>query len=440
MADPAIARAERARLGDAGWAALASHWHAAARPQQLPPAGDWRIWVMLAGRGFGKTRAGAEWVDGLARSHPGARIALVGASHGDVRDVMIEGESGILNLPGKSSRPAYRPALRRLIWPGGAMGIAYSAAEPEGLRGPQHHFAWADELARWATIDGGAGEQSGHRGEAAWNNLMLGLRLGTVPRALATTTPRSVPLLHRLLAMPGVVTSGGSMLANAANLAPAYVEGMLANYGDTRLGRQEIGGELIRDVPGALWTRALIEACRRDARGLDDDAIVRVVIGVDPPAGTDGDACGIIVAARLADGRAAVLADASVDRAAPDVWAAAVADAAARWRCDLVVAEANTGGAMVASVLSAADSGLPVRLVHATRGKAARAEPIAVHYANGRVVHLGCFARLEDEMCGLQAGGGYAGPGRSPDRADALVWALTMLLQQRRGEPLVRGL
>jgi phage terminase large subunit-like protein len=218
---------------------------------------------------------------------------------------------------------------------------------------------------------------------------------------------------------------------------------MLATYGDSMLGRQEIGGELISDVPGALWTRAMLETCRmegdaREAMLNDEDALTRVAIGVDPPAGQEGDACGIIVAGLLTDGTVAVLADCSVEKASPARWAAAVADAAQRWRADRIVAEANMGGEMVRSVLHAADATLPVAMAHATRSKVARAEPIALHYAQGRVRHLGSFARLEDELCGLMAGGGYAGPGRSPDRADALVWAVSELMMRSDGGPTIR--
>ena len=414
----------------------ANPWVGNARPSQREPLGDWRLWLMMAGRGFGKTRAGAEWIDALARANPGIRIALVGASHDDVRNVMVEGESGIMNLVGSGPRPIYKPALRRIIWPGHAMAICYSAAEPEGLRGPQHHYAWADEVARWGASIG----DGGRRGLAAWDNLMMGMRLGPHPRVLATTTPRALPLVRKILEVADKALSGGATHANADNLPASFIAAMEANYGGTMLGRQEIGGELIADVEGALWTRAGIEECRVDAGLLDEEALVRVVIGVDPPASKGGDACGIVVCARMNDGRMAVLADASVEHATPERWAAAVVAAAHRWRAERVVAEVNNGGDMVVSVLRAVDPDLPVVTVHASRSKSARAEPIAINYSAGRVCHMGSFAKLEDQLCGMMAGGDYAGPGRSPDRADAMVWALHSLMEQRGDGPHVWGL
>jgi phage terminase large subunit-like protein len=305
----------------------------------------------------------------------------------------------------------------------------YSAAEPEGLRGPQHHIAWADEIAKWPL------------GMETWDNLMMGMRLGDQPRIVATTTPRPVPLVRRLLGLDGkapkgVVVTRGRTADNGAHLPPSYIEGMRDSYGGTRIGRQELDGELIEDVAGALWTRALIERCRVVAL----PALRRVVVAVDPPASATGDACGIVVAAIGADGIGYVIEDASVNGCAPEAWARAVAEAAARHGADRVVAEANNGGAMVASVLRAADAGLPVRLVHASRGKSARAEPVSALYEAGRVFHVGAFPALEDELAGLQAGGGYAGPTRSPDRADALVWAMTELMLSTTARPGLRTL
>ena len=415
------------RLDGASAELLAHEWAYLARPAQLPPPGDWRIWLMMAGRGFGKTRAGAEWVRGIAEADPQARIALVGATLGEARSVMVEGASGLLAIAPWWNRPAYAPALRKLTWPNGAVASLFGAAEPDGLRGPQFSHGWADEIAKWAG------------GEAAWHNLMMGLRLGDAPRVLATTTPRPVPLVRALVARDGadVIVTRGRTAENAAHLAEGFVDAMAASYGGTRLGRQELDGELIEEVEGALWSRDLIERCRvahvPGARG-------RVVVAVDPPASAGGDACGIVVAGVGGDGRAYVIADVSVAGQSPEGWARAVAAAALVHDADRVVAEANNGGAMVESVLRAAEAAMPVKLVHASRGKAARAEPVAALYEAGRVMHRGAFPALEDEMCGLIAGGGYVGPGRSPDRADALVWALSELMLGKRGEARVRGM
>jgi phage terminase large subunit-like protein len=404
---------------------LARDWRLRARRAQLPPPGDWRIWLMMAGRGFGKTRAGAEWVRMVAEADPDARIALVGGTLHEARSVMVEGASGLLSVAPWWARPRYAPALRRLTWPNGAVASLFGAAEPESLRGPQFSHGWADEIAKWPG------------GEAAWDNLMMGMRLGQAPRVLATTTPRPVPLVRRLVAGDGVVVTRGRTVENEANLAPGFVAAMQAGYGGTRLGRQELDGELIEEMEGALWTRDLVERCRvAHVPG----ALTRVVVAVDPPASAGGDACGIVVAGVGGDGRGYVIADASVTGQRPEGWARAVAAAAMVHGADRVVAEANNGGQMVESVLRAAEAALPVRLVHASRGKAARAEPVAALYEAGRVAHRGAFPLLEDEMCGLLAGGGYVGPGRSPDRADALVWAMSVLMLGRAGEARVRGM
>lgn len=406
------------------------HWPLQARASQLPPGGDWRVWLVMAGRGFGKTRTGAQWVNALAESDPAARIALVGANLGEARSVMVEGESGIFSGVAPWRRPAFEPSLRRLTWPNGAQAWLYSAAEPESLRGAQHSHAWCDEIAKW---DNAAG-----RAEAAWDNLAMGLRLGERPRVLATTTPRAVPLVSRLVAearteASDVVITRGSTFENKANLPAAFIAAMRRAFDGTRTGRQELDGELIEDLPGALWTRALLERCRERQA----PAVTRVVVGVDPPASAEGDACGIVVCATSEDGNAWVLADASVEKASPERWARAVGEAARVWSADRVVAEANQGGEMVEAVLRAANATLPLRLVHASRGKSARAEPVAALYEAGRVRHAGMFARLEDELCGFLPGGTYQGPGRSPDRADACVWALTELMLGRAGEPRI---
>ena len=429
-------------------------WSFWARPAQMPPAGEWPVWLIMAGRGFGKTRAGAEWVRHIAEGDGSARLALVGANYAETRTVMVEGESGLLSIAPPNRRPAWEPSLKRLSWDNGAEAHLYSAAEPEGLRGPQHSHAWCDEIAKWMNNAGQA--------EAAWDNLKMGLRVGVRPQIVATTTPRPVALVRALVSGKDVVITSGRTRDNDLHLPEAFLTAMAADYGGTRLGRQELDGELIEELEGALWTREMIEGCRvgasfaavrversRDScagpnRSLDyarderNAELVRVVIGVDPPASKTGDACGIIVAGLGADGKAYVLADCSLEKASPETWARRVADAAARFGADRVVAEANQGGAMVKSVLQAADIALPVKLVHASRGKVARAEPVAALYESGRVHHAGALPRLEDEMCGLLIGGGYEGPGRSPDRADALVWALTELMLGRRREPRVR--
>ena len=411
-------------------AEFAYHWAYFARPEQLPPRGDWRIWLIMAGRGFGKSRAGAEWVRMIAETHSEARIALVATSLSEARAVMVEGESGIIACSPPERRPDYEASLRRLRWPNGAQAQLFSAAEPETLRGPQHSHAWCDEIGKWPL--------STDRATRVWDNLMMGLRLGNDPRIAVTTTPRAVPLVQRLLEREGdgtTVVSRGSTFDNAANLPPRFLGAIESEYAGSQLARQEIAGELLRDIEGALWSRSLLESVRETG---GHPPPRRVVVAVDPPVSAKGDECGIVVAALGQDDIARVIADCSVAGAKPDQWASAVANAAQEWEADRVVAEANQGGAMVESVLRAANNALPIKLVHASRGKVARAEPVAALYAAGRMRHCGTFPQLEDQMCGLMTGGDYAGPGRSPDRADALVWAMTELMLGRSSRPSVR--
>jgi phage terminase large subunit-like protein len=397
-----------------------------AHPGQLPPEGNWRTWLIMAGRGFGKTRAGAEWVRLVADNDPEARIALVAATLGEARSVMVEGESGLLACCPPARRPVYEPSLRKVTFGNGAQAFLYGANEPEALRGPQHSHAWCDEIGKWTGAHG--------RASKAWDNLLLGLRLGIDQRVVATTTPRAVPLVRRLIDSDGLAVTRGKTIDNG-HLPVRYRRTMQAEFGRSLLARQELGGELIEEIEGALWSRALLEDCRESTASAPES---RVVIGVDPPASAQGDACGIVVCALGEDGIARVLADCSVRKPTPETWARAVAMAARGWAADRVIAEANNGGEMVRSVLHAADIALPVRLVHASRGKSARAEPVAALYESGRVRHVGQLPQLEDELCGLMAGGGYEGPGRSPDRADALVWALSELMLGRKSEPRVR--
>jgi phage terminase large subunit-like protein len=405
---------------------------------QLPPEREgWRVWLLMAGRGFGKTRAGAEWINGLASARPGLRIALVGASIGDARGIMVEGVSGLLKVAGNYGRPlGWEPSLGRVTWPNGSEASLFSGDNADGLRGPEHDFAWADELAKW------------RQAEAAWDNLQMGLRRGTRPRALITTTPRPIPLLKRILEDAWTVKTSGRTGDNVS-LDEKFLDVMTATYGGTRIGRQELNGEYLEDVEGALWTREMIEGARCPStafggpppRGKLGEEFDRIVVGVDPPAGAGegSDACGIVVAGSRGE-TLYVLEDATVRGLSPEGWANRVAAAAARWDTGVVVAEANNGGAMVESVLKAADLGLRVRLVHASKGKCARAEPIALKFERGKAFFAGEFPELEAELGGLTAGGGYEGPGRSPDRADAMVWAMTVLSETRSGLPRVRRL
>ncbi|WP_371054943.1 DNA-packaging protein [Rhodosalinus sp. K401] len=390
---------------------------------QLPPGGDWRAWVVLGGRGAGKTRAGAEWVraqvEGPRPLDPGRarNVALVGETYDQARDVMVLGESGIVACSPPDRRPEWQVSKRRLVWPNGAAAQLYSASDPEALRGPQFDAAWADELAKWP------------RGEAAWDMLQFALRLGDDPRLCVTTTPRNVAVLKRLLAAPTTVVTRAATEANRANLAESFLAEVRARYDGTRLGRQELDGVLLEDAEGALWTSAALAGMQLDvAPELD-----RIVVAVDPPAtGHAGsDACGIVVAGAVtrgpvADWRAVVLEDASVEAASPSAWAKAAVAAMERWRAERLVAEVNQGGAMVEAVIRQVDPLVPIRSVHATRGKVARAEPVAALYEQGRVRHLRGLARLEDQMCRMTAHG-FEGSG-SPDRVDALVWALHELM------------
>ena len=423
-------------LDEAALRRLALEWPAWVHAgQEAPGHDDWRVWVLMAGRGFGKTRAGAEWVSEMARENPGAEIALVAATPEDARKVMVEGPSGLIAVarPGRERAGLlWEPSRRRLKFASGAVAHVYSGAHADGLRGPEHHFAWCDELAKWK------------QAEAAWDNLMLGLRAGARPRALVTTTPRPIAALKAILAGGGLERSGGGTRANPF-LARAAVADMERRIGGTRLGRQELEGELIEDFEGALWPRALIEGCRvrplspgpSPAQGRGE--MRRIVVGVDPPASAAG-TCGIVVCGVDADGTGYVLADLSASGLSPEGWARKVAAAAEAWGAQRVVAEKNNGGAMVESVLRGAEVALPVRLVHAAEGKSARAAPVAALFESGRAKFAGRFAALEDELAGLIWGGGYEGPGRSPDRADAMVWAMTeLLLGKQRAEPRVRS-
>ena len=388
---------------------LLHDWRFWARPEQLEPPGDWRIWLILTGRGWGKTRTGAEWVRAQVRSGAAGRIALVAPTAADARDVMVEGESGILSIGSEAERPHYEPSKRRLTWPNGAIATLYSAEEPERLRGPQHDAAWCDELAAWRYMD------------AAWDMLMFGLRLGDNPRAVVTTTPKPKALLKTLLKDPHTHATRGSTYDNLPNLAPQFADEIIQRYKGTRLGRQELAGELLEDVEGALWTRAIIDGARVE----DAPDLSRIVVGVDPAVTSGEDSCetGIVVAGQCGEDFY-VLADWS-GRMTPEQWARRAVNAYHEFSADRVIGEVNNGGDLVESVIRNSDRNVAYSAVHASRGKAKRAEPIEALYEQGRVHHVGQFATLEDQMCSFVPQDADAS--NSPDRMDALVWALTDL-------------
>ena len=407
-------------LSDAQVHAINYDWILKARPNQLPPSGDWRYWLVQAGRGFGKTRTGAEWV----RAQIGAgkrRIALVGPTAHDTRKVMVEGESGLLTISPPWERPKYNPALRQIRWKNSALAFLYTADEPERLRGPQHDAAWCDELAAWRYPD-------------TWDNLQFGLRLGDDPRCVITTTPKPVKLLRDIIADPHTTVTRGSSYENRSNLASAFFDAIIRKYEGTRLGRQELMADLLDDLPGALWTRALIDKLR--VMRLQQPSWVRIVVAIDPAvtSGEESAESGIIVAGLHEDGQVYVLEDCSL-RGTPAEWATAALKVWVKWQASAIVAEVNNGGDLVEANLRAVVSGkmgaaaaamLPYRAVRASRGKLLRAEPVASLYEQGRVHHLGTFDRLEDQMCSYVPDADQP----SPDRMDALVWAVYDLVVQ----------
>ena len=398
-------------------------WSAWGRPEQIAPDGDWNIWIYLAGRGAGKTRAAAEWVREQAKytDMGQRRFALVARTAADVRDVIVEGQSGIINVSPPSERPLYEPSKRRLTWPNGNTATCFTADEPDSLRGPQFTHAWGDEVAAWRQTPDAAGM-------TAFDNLRVGTRLGANPKIMITTTPKRVPLLYQLMSeaekTKRVVISRGSTLDNSGNLSKAYLDAITGVYEGTRLAAQELYGEMLDDVEGALWTAESIEASRH--RTLDLATPLRI-IGVDPSvAENPRDECGIVVCASTGDKdlyrrQAWVLEDASV-LGSPDVWANKVVEMARRWGCP-VVAEVNQGGALVRNAINTIDPNVKVLEVHSKYGKSLRAEPVVLAYEQNRVHHIGFLAELESQMTSW-----IPGEGKSPDRVDALVHALTALL------------
>jgi len=404
-------------------------WHLCARRNQRPKLSNWRTWLLLGGRGSGKTRTGAEWIKGLIAKNglysgdAAGRVALVGSSYAEVRDVMIEGESGLLQIYTRTDRPTWLSSRRRLEWSDGTVGLAFSSADPEQLRGNQFGAAWCDEFAKWPYL------------ETTWNMLQFCMRLGSNPRQVITTTPRALKILKQLMKDPTTVVTRSKTLDNAHHLAPGFIDYLGTLYGGTRLGRQELDGEIVEDRENALWTRELLENLR--VQKFSD--LNRIVVAVDPPATSNSGsaACGIVAVGENGAGKCFVLEDASVEQASPSMWSNAVVRLFHKLGADGVVAETNQGGEMVKTIINTADPKVPVKMVHASRGKWLRAEPVAHLYERGAVHHVGSFPKLEDQMCDFGHDG--LSSGKSPDRLDALVWAITNLVLSDRSQPKIRN-
>lgn len=414
----AMSTAQRTRfisdLSDDEYQAVDWFYVLEARDKQLPPPGDWFCWLLLSGRGFGKTRTGAEWVKAWARAGV-EHIAIIGQTKGDVRDTMIEqGDSSILKVSDPWFMPEYQPSKRRLVWPNGTVATIYSGDEPDQLRGPQHHRAWVDELAKFRYP------------QETWDMLEMGLRLGQSPQVVVTSTPRPIPIIKRLLSDPQSTITTGSTYENQENLSARFISRVVERYEGTRLGQQELHGQILDDDPRALWGRALLES----SRVTHTPDLYRIVVSVDPPA-TTGQA-GIIVegVGRVGDkDHVYVLDDVTPPEGSkPDVWAQAAVTAYHKWKADTIVAEINNGGDMVERVIRTVPGGETVRYetVRATRGKYTRAEPISSLWEQGRGHMVGYYADLEDQLCSY-----VPGETDSPDRLDALVWGATLLMERQ---------
>ena len=406
-------------LSDEEAEALLTDWHGfLARPEQVAPDGDWSTWVINAGRGFGKTEAGAQWVRDRVKN--GARqIALIAETQKDLEEVMV---ARLLAIHPECERPVARFKPVRITWPNGAQALGYNGTEPDQLRGPEFDTAWCDELAKY------------RRARQTWDMLQFTMRSGTDPRVIVTTTPRPIPVLREILADPDSVVTRGSTFDNATNLPAKFLAKLQQDYGGTRLGRQELLAEMLDDLPGALWTRAMFDGHR--VKVVPD--LARIVVAVDP-SGTggqddEGDSIGIVVAGKGVDGRCYVLADRTC-KLSPDGWGKRAVAAYHEFKASRIVAERNFGGAMVEHVIRTVDKLVPYKEVHASRGKVARAEPVAALYEQGRVSHLGALSEVEDQCC-LIGPDGFIGEG-SPDRADALVWAVTELMLEKKAEAKV---
>jgi phage terminase large subunit-like protein len=403
-------------------------WWFWGRKNQFQPAGHWYCWLVLAGRGFGKTRMGVEWIKTCVEGdsplsspkNSPQHIALIGQTQADGRDVIIEGESGFLANCRPGFRPKFEVSKRRLVWPNGIIAHLYSADEPDQLRGPQHHLAWGDELAKWKN------------GEECWSNLLFGLRLGKYPRVMVTTTPRPIQLLQKIIADPKTFITKGSTFDNSSNLSPVFIQQITRLYEGTRLGKQELDGELLEDVVGALWSHDLIDS----GRCSEPENLVRIVVAVDPPVShkKTSDACGIIVAGMDVNGHVYILADRSQKGLSPLGWAREALKAYRDYSADRLVAEVNNGGDLVEAVLRQIDDTVSYKAVHATRGKILRAEPVAALYERRLVHHTSPMKALEREMCHFTGASGES----SPDRLDAMVWAVTDLAINPTSSPRIR--
>lgn len=385
-------------------------WRTYARPKQLPPEGDWSGWMILAGRGAGKTRTGAEWVRSMVESGKAGRLALIAETAADCRDVLVEGESGILAISPPWNRPIYESSKRRLTWPNGAIATLYNGTEPDQLRGPQHDGGWLDELAKYRYA------------QETFDMFLFGLRLGNDPRYLITTTPRPIKLIKALMVDPNVVVTRGSSMENVANLSPMFKRNVIDKYAGTRLGRQEIDAEILEDVPGALWTRRNLDEYRVNQA----PDMARIVVGVDPAATSNEDSNehGIVVAGLDGKGHAYIMDDWTA-KGSPDEWGRKAVAAYRRYQADQIIAESNQGGDMVEHVIRSVSNEVNVMLVRASRGKYTRAEPVSALFEQGRVHMVGTLPALEDQMISFTPQG--TADGVSPDRVDAMVWALTSL-------------
>jgi phage terminase large subunit-like protein len=401
-------------FSDAEAEALLYDWPLWARDKQLPPDGDWAYWLILAGRGFGKTRTGAETVRAWVESGTYRRVHLIAPTAADARDVMVEGESGLLAIAPNWNRPDYEPSKRRVTWKNGATATVFSAEEPDRLRGPQCEAMWCDEPASW-------------RYPETWDSAVMGMRLGSRPRAVVTGTPKPVKLIKDLMNNPQCAVTRGSTYENLNNLAPTFKAQILSRYEGTRVGRQELHAEILEDAEGALWRRDELEA----HRVTQHPALTRIVVAVDPAISSNSESneTGIIVAGLGVDGQGYVLDDVTI-KASPDGWARQAVSAYHRFSADRIIAESNQGGEMVEHTIRTVEPSVPVKLVHASRGKQTRAEPVAALYEQGKAHHVGMFAELEDQLCSWTPGD------TSPDRLDALVWGLTeLMIQETFGEP-----